>query len=37
VSDRQLVLDRAMRARSLARPDATREVAERCLAMVNGS
>jgi UDP-N-acetylglucosamine--N-acetylmuramyl-(pentapeptide) pyrophosphoryl-undecaprenol N-acetylglucosamine transferase len=36
VADRQIVIDRGMRARAMAWPDATREVAERCLALVAG-
>ena len=37
MANRQLVMDRAIRARTVARPKATCEVAERCLAMVEGS
>ena len=32
IADRDIVGTRAMRARELARPDATREVADLCLA-----
>jgi UDP-N-acetylglucosamine--N-acetylmuramyl-(pentapeptide) pyrophosphoryl-undecaprenol N-acetylglucosamine transferase len=35
VDDRSVALERAVIARSLAKPDATREVVERCLALVN--
>jgi len=37
VGNRQVLEDRAARARSVARPDATREVAEICLAVVRDS
>lgn len=37
ISDRQAVIDRAVRARSLAKPEATREVVDRCLAMAGVS
>jgi UDP-N-acetylglucosamine--N-acetylmuramyl-(pentapeptide) pyrophosphoryl-undecaprenol N-acetylglucosamine transferase len=35
VSDRRVVIERAVSARSLAKPNATREVVERCLAMAD--
>ena len=36
-ADRALVVDRAVRAHSLARPDATRDVVDLCLSMVQAS
>ena len=35
ISDRQMVMERAVRARSLAKPEATREVTELCFAVVD--
>jgi UDP-N-acetylglucosamine--N-acetylmuramyl-(pentapeptide) pyrophosphoryl-undecaprenol N-acetylglucosamine transferase len=37
VADREIVIERAVSARSLAKPNATREVVERCLAMVDAT
>jgi UDP-N-acetylglucosamine--N-acetylmuramyl-(pentapeptide) pyrophosphoryl-undecaprenol N-acetylglucosamine transferase len=37
MKDRQIITNRAIAARSLARPDATRDVVESCLALVNTS
>jgi UDP-N-acetylglucosamine--N-acetylmuramyl-(pentapeptide) pyrophosphoryl-undecaprenol N-acetylglucosamine transferase len=37
VGNRQILEDRAARARSVARPNATREVVEVCLAVGHGS
>ena len=37
VGERQMLAERAARARSVARPDATRDVADICLAMVHDS
>jgi UDP-N-acetylglucosamine--N-acetylmuramyl-(pentapeptide) pyrophosphoryl-undecaprenol N-acetylglucosamine transferase len=37
VADREVVIERAISARSLAKPNATRDVVERCLAMANAT